>query len=188
MKTHSFLPGLLALLAAAPAFAVTDTRDGNSPNAGAGDSNISSGLNWADDTAPLTNLATADLIFGGTTKLTPNFSAFFRANSVTFNNTSGAFSLGGQTLTIGAGGITNNDADPQTIGNSMAIGTATSSLNATGGALTFTNAVNTGANTLNITGGTTAPAAPPRSTSGSPAAPAPSLWNPARTSPPDVSS
>ena len=64
--------GLLALLAATPVFAVTDTGDGNLPNAGAGDSNISTGLNWADDSAPVSNIATADLIFAGTTKLTPS--------------------------------------------------------------------------------------------------------------------
>lgn len=100
----------IALLLTARAFAVTDTWDGNSPNAGAGDSNVSTGLNWADDTAPLSDLVNTDLIFAGVTKLAPNFNVILNTNSITFNNTAGAFTIGGFQWNVGAGGIVNNDA------------------------------------------------------------------------------
>lgn len=48
--------GIATLLLTLPAFAVTDTRDGNSPNAGMGDSNGSRDLNRVDDSAPLSGL------------------------------------------------------------------------------------------------------------------------------------
>ena len=143
---------LVALLAAAPALAVTDTWDGNAPNAGAGDSNISTGLNWADDTAPVSSLITADLIFAGTTKLTPNFSVGFSAGSITFNNTAGAFSLGGQALGLGAGGIVNNDTQAQTFTNQISVQATPISFNAASGPLVFANSVFTVGNTITLDG------------------------------------
>ena len=53
-------PGLLVFLAAAPAFAVTDTWDG-----GGADDIITTALNWVDNTAPASDIANTDLIFGG---------------------------------------------------------------------------------------------------------------------------
>lgn len=142
------IPGLLVIISATPVLAVTDTWDG-----GGADNNISTGNNWLDNTAPLSDLANTDLVFAGTVKPTPNFSAVFNANSLTFNNTAAPFTLGGSALTIGTGGIVNNDVDLQTFSNAVALGTATSVFNTASGPLSFTNSLNIGANTLTVTGG-----------------------------------
>ena len=147
MKFH--LPSLLPFLAAVPAFAVTDTWDGNLPNAGAGDSLFSTALNWADNTAPVSDLVNTDLIFAGTTKTAPIVSTAFNTNSVTFNNTAGAFTFSGSAFTLGAGGIVNNDADTQTFSNQITVGTAATTFSAASGPLSF-GTVALGANTLNV--------------------------------------
>ena len=148
------LPALLTLLSAVPAFAVTDTWDGNQPNAGAGDSNIATGLNWADNTAPLSDLVNTDLIFAGTTKLTPNVSVAFSTDSITFNNTAGAFIIGGQTLAVGLTGVVNNDADLMTFNNALTFGSvAASTINAALGALDFNGQITLPTGTLTIDGG-----------------------------------
>jgi hypothetical protein len=142
------LTGLLSLLAAAPAFAVTDTWDG-----GGADNNLSTALNWLDNTAPASDLVNTDLIFDGTVRLTPNFSAVFSADSITFANnaTANAFTFSGSALTIGAGGIVNNDANLETFNNTVTIGTATSTFGAASGGLAFAS-VSLGANAVNFTG------------------------------------
>src|SRR5262245_38838870 len=108
MKTPRILTATVAsLLLTIPTFAVVETWDGNQPGGGAGDSNITTGLNWADDSAPVSDLINTDLQFGGTTKLAPNFNVVFSADSLSFINTAGAFVLGGSTITIGTAGIAN---------------------------------------------------------------------------------
>src|SRR5947208_2865434 len=121
MKCSVCFTVCLLTVATVPHFAraATDTWDG-----GGADNNISTNNNWADNTAPASNLTNTDLIFAGTTRLAPNFSGVFSAHSVTFNNTAGAFTLGGQLLTIGSGGIVNNDADTQTFSNLVTVGAA----------------------------------------------------------------
>lgn len=121
-------------------FGVTDTWDGNG-GTGA-NNNFSNNLNWLDDTAPASDLVNTDLIFATTNKLTPNVSAAFSANSITFNNTSGAFTIGGQKLSLGAGGIRNDDAETMTFTNDVDFsGVASASIQAASGGLTFTGGV-----------------------------------------------
>ena len=127
---------IAALLLTARAFAVTDTWDG-----GGVDNNLSTGLNWLDNSAPVSDLANTDLIFAGAVRLTPNVSTDFSAKSITFNNTAGAFVIGGSILTIGAGGIFNNDTQAQRFDNTVVIGNAAASFNAASGPLTFTGSV-----------------------------------------------
>ena len=136
-----------ALLAATPAFAATWTWDGGEP----GGNHWTNTLNWNPDTTPANN-GTADLIFGGTTRLTPDMNANWNVNSVTFNNTAGAFTLNsiiGATLTVGAGGITNNDADNQTINHAITLGAA-QTWTAAAGSLDIYGAINNGGNLLTI--------------------------------------
>lgn len=95
---------LVVLLTPLPMLAVTDSWDG-----GGADNNLTTNLNWFDNTAPESNFITTDLIFAGTTRTWVNFNTSFAANSVTFDATAGAFTLsagGGQTLLIKATGIT----------------------------------------------------------------------------------
>ena len=141
---------IASLLLALPAFAVTETWDGNSPGGGAGDSNITTALNWADDSPPVSDLLATDLLFGGTTKLAPNFNTFFSTDSISFINTAGAFVLGGATITIGTGGIANTDAQTQTINNNVTLGTAFSSFQAINGSLLFNGTVALGTSLLTV--------------------------------------
>ncbi len=143
MSTPHILTATIAsLLFASAAFGVTDTWDGNLPNAGAGDSNVSTGLNWADDTAPLSDLVNTDLVFAGLTKLAPVFTVALSTDSVVFNNTAGAFTLGGAQLNVGATGLLNNDTQTQTITNLVNFGgVANSTITAASGQLVFTNTV-----------------------------------------------
>src|SRR3954467_4803878 len=92
-------------------------------NGGGANDNWQTGANWIGLVAPVNN-GPANLIFGGATRLSPNVDVVYSINSITFNNTSGAFSIGGSALALGAGGITNNDADMQTINSSINVNAA----------------------------------------------------------------
>lgn len=113
-----------------------------------GNDNWQTNANWSAGLAPVNN-GTANVFFGGATRLTPNVDVAYNINSLTFNNTAGAnlFTISGSALTIGAGGVTNNDADNQTI-NSSVIVNAPQSWSAGFGTLTFNSAI--GLNASNI--------------------------------------
>ncbi len=143
-------PRILAttFLLTLPAFAVIETWDG-----GGTDSNLSTALNWLDNSAPVSDLVNTDLVFAGVVRLTPFVSAALSADSVTFNNTAGAFTIGGSMLTLGSGGIANSDTDSQTFGSPISFGSvATSSILATTGGLTFTNTITLPTATLTVDG------------------------------------
>ena len=88
MKTRTILTASIALLAVITARA--QTWDGGSGV----NSNIGTAANWNPDAVPANN-GTANLIFGGVVRLTPNFESVWSVNGVTFNNTAGAFTFGG---------------------------------------------------------------------------------------------
>lgn len=76
--------------------------------------NFSDGTNWLGGIAPVNN-GTANLIFGGVTRLSPVVNVAYDVNGITFNNTAGAFNIGGGfSLSVRGGGITNNDFTAQT--------------------------------------------------------------------------
>ncbi len=113
----------------------------------------STGTNWSADVAPVNN-GTANVIFGGTLDLAPDMDANWSIASLTFNNTSGAFTLGsvgGFTLTVGAGGITNNDNNGQTINNAITLGAA-QTWNSASNVIFANGALNNGGNLLTLTG------------------------------------
>src|SRR5262245_1646877 len=152
MKTRCIVVATFVLALYAPrAFAVTDTWDG-----GGADNNLSTNLNWADNTAPASDLVNTDIVFAGAVRLTPSVSAAFSTNSITFNNTAGAnaFTIGGLQFNVGAGGIVNNDADTESFTNFMEFGlVAGSTINAAVGGLSFTNGVGLPSGTLTVDGG-----------------------------------
>src|SRR5438105_14386620 len=126
-----------ALALTARVLAATDTWDG-----GGADNNISTNNNWLDNTAPASDLVNTDIIFAGNVRLSPNASVPFSTNSIVFNNTAGAFNVVGNLLSVGAGGITNNDADTDTFANAVNFsGVANSTINAASGGLTYFNSV-----------------------------------------------
>ena len=111
--------------------------------------------NWAGDNAPPSD-GTADLFFDGTDRLDPEADANWSIRSLTFNNTAGAFIINGNTLTIGTGGITNNDGTDQTVQNNIVLASP-QTFDATGsGDLTLAGNVNLNGNALTIDGGTQA--------------------------------
>ncbi|HEV2968490.1 MAG TPA: autotransporter-associated beta strand repeat-containing protein, partial [Pirellulales bacterium] len=101
------------------------------------------------------NNGAANVIFGGTTRLTPSVDTNnpWSILSLAFNNTAGAFTIGGNPLTVGTGGITNNAANFETI--SDAITTNGSQIwNASGNGLQFNGSVTIASgNTLTLTNG-----------------------------------
>ena len=142
-------PRILALSVASlltATFAQAQTWDGG----GTSDLFINA-ANWNPDGVPG---IVADIIFAGNVRLTPENSSSFQANSVTFNNTAGAFVIGGTgTLSIKAGGLTSNDTSTQTFNNPVSFGlAATSTINATSGALVLNGAVTTATTTLTLNG------------------------------------
>jgi hypothetical protein len=71
--------------------------------------------NWNPNGDPA-NDGTAYIVFGGTVRVTPSVDVTWNVASIAFDDTAGAFTIGGPGgLTIGAGGVTNNDAITQTI-------------------------------------------------------------------------
>ncbi len=96
--------------------------------------------NWTDaanwTTLPINN-GTANVIFAGTARLGPFVNSAQDVNSITFNNTAGAFVVGGSSaLTIRSGGIINQDAQTQTI-NAPLLVAASQIWSATNGGLAF---------------------------------------------------
>jgi len=106
-------------------------------NGGGADSNWSTPANWGG-TAPTGGEA---LVFGGTARLTNvnDLAANASFAGITFNNTSGAFSLSGNRLTLG-GTIANNDAETQVLGMDMILG-ATRTLSAASGSFYLNGAL-----------------------------------------------
>lgn len=120
---------------------------------GGTDDNLSTANNWNPNAVPANN-GTANLAFAGVTRLTPVVNVNFDVNSVAFNNTAGAFSIGqsgGSVLTVRGGGIVNNDVDIQTLATSVTFASG-SSITAPSGALNFIGIVNLGANTITVSG------------------------------------
>jgi autotransporter-associated beta strand protein len=134
---------------------VAQTWDGG--GAAGGSLNWSVGTNWNPDGVPVNN-GTANIIMAGTIDTTNTVDVNFDINSLTFNNTAGAFVInnsGGATLTIRGGGITDNDASTQTINAPLILG-AGQTRNANAGALVIGGTLNLGTNQLIVTGAATA--------------------------------
>ena len=146
---HILATSLATFLSLTTALAVTETWDGG----GAG-SNISTGANWVDNTAPVSSLINTDLIFAGNVNTSPNFPVPFSAHSITFNSTAAQFHLFGEPLTVGSGGIRNQDTELQKFNNLVQIGVPAVSFSASDGPLEF-GQVSLGTNALTVTGPST---------------------------------
>jgi len=138
--------GIAALVAATPAFAATWTWNGSQ-----GNDHWTNTPNWTP-IGPVANDGTANVIFAGTTRLTPDMNANWNINSLTFNNTAGAFNLvssTGSILTLGAGGVTDSATASQTISHAITLGAA-QTWSTSSGPLTINGPVNNGGNLLTI--------------------------------------
>jgi len=121
---------------------------------GAGaNSNWSTTANWSTGSAPTSSTST-DLIFAGSTRLTPNQTANWQVKSLAFASGAGAFTLGstgGSILTVDSGGITNNGTATQTISNALKL-SAGQTWNAASGNLVISGNIDPNYSALTITG------------------------------------
>ncbi|HEX7653046.1 MAG TPA: autotransporter-associated beta strand repeat-containing protein [Verrucomicrobiae bacterium] len=121
-------------------------------NGAGGDNNLTSNLNWTNQTAP--GNSGDSLEFGGTTRLSPNVDYSFSLTGIAFNSTAGSFNLGtanSSTLTLTANGVVNNSANAQTINVPVAL-TAAETINAAAGNITLAQPVTKNSNLFTVTG------------------------------------
>ena len=88
-------------------------------NGGGANNNWSTGANWSGGVAPanpIPGAGTADVIFSGSTRLTPVIDTPWNIDSLTFSATAGAFNVGGTNqLFLENAGITDNSTATETI-------------------------------------------------------------------------
>ena len=118
---------------------------------GLGGGNWSDNADWVSTFAP--GLIGDSLVFAGTTSLAPNMDNNYSVTSVTFTNGAGSFNIGtpGSTLTITAGGVTNNSANIQNLNVPVNLTTVAQTLNAAAGDLILGQNLDNGGNLLTVT-------------------------------------
>ena len=113
--------------------------------------NSSGNTNWSADALPAASGDTFTFGSAGTSGTNLNNDIVGLAVAgLTFNAGADAFTLTGNALTL-SGSLTNNSSALETLSLALSLG-ATSSINATGGALTFNSAISSTASDLSITG------------------------------------
>ena len=135
------------LLSAAPATAQTYTWNGSGTDALWSNPN-----NWTstDFGAPPTG---STVVLTGSTQLSNTLDYNFGPASLTFNAGAGAFVVGGTgTLTVGAGGITQQSANNQAFNANLTIGAAQTWTNSGAGVLSLGGTVTGGGNLLTLAG------------------------------------
>ena len=130
-------------------------------NGGGGNNNWTTGANWGG-TAPVANDA---LVFAGSTRLTPynDFAAGTSFNSITFASGAGAFTLGGNRVTIGTtAGVKNSGSATQTVDLALTFNNAQTLLQKVAGPLVINGVISgtggikaNGANPLSLLGANT---------------------------------
>jgi hypothetical protein len=133
MQWKFFPPGLLLALVLS---AGSESRAADFTWSGGGaDNNWNTLGNWLGGVAP-PNDGSAAIVFSGAVRPTPNVNANWDILSLSFAADAGAFTVGGNPLTIEGGGITNSSTTGQTINNSITMGAA-QTWSANTGPLTF---------------------------------------------------
>ncbi len=113
---------------------------------GGGNNNWSPNRNW--NTAPSNG---NNLIFAGMAQTSNINDTLTAVNSITFDATAGSFTLSGSALSIGAGGITNNSAQAQTVNMNLLL-TSAQQFNAANGELLVGGNIANGGGNLMLTG------------------------------------
>lgn len=154
IRFHSLITSALILgLLSGGASAAVVTWDGGANNggnwSGSGGGGHDGDRNWNPNSPPING---DSLVFAGTTRLTNNNNITgLSIIGLTFSNTAGEFILGGNQITFTAGGITNNDAQLQTINMDLGLN-ATIVVNANSGNIAIGEA---NAGVISGTGGIT---------------------------------
>jgi autotransporter-associated beta strand protein len=121
-------------------------------NGGSGsDNNWGSNPNWATGAGP--GFVGDAVVFGGSTRLTPNMETNYSLTGLTFNNSAGSFTVGtsGKYLTLTGAGVTNNSVNQQTVNVPISLGAA-QSFNAASGNLAFGQNITNNGNLLTVLG------------------------------------
>jgi autotransporter-associated beta strand protein len=121
---------------------------GASWNWTAGTGNWSGASNWSPATVPS---GTATLTFSGAGGTSTNDIALPRVGSLTFTDSAGAYTIGGNDLNMGSSGITNSSSATQTISANVTLATA-ASFTTNGGGLAFSGTVDNAGYGLTVTG------------------------------------
>ncbi len=121
------------------------TWDGGSVATG----NWSDGNNWNPNIAPPSD-GTGDLIFTGDIGLNPNANLDWGIRSLTFASGAGGFTIQGNTLAIGAGGIVNSDDSVQTIQNDIVLATSQIFRTTSTGSVSINGNIATNGNALTV--------------------------------------
>jgi len=118
---------------------------------GLGGGNWSDNADWASTLAP--GLIGDTLVFAGTTGLTPSMDNNYSVTSVTFASGAGSFNIGtpGSSLTITAGGITNDSVNVQNLNVPVTLASVPQTLDAATGDLILGQNVDNGGNLLTVT-------------------------------------
>ena len=111
--------------------------------------NWSAANNWAGNSAPPNN-GTADLFFTGTAGLQPNANLDWSLRSLAFGSGAGGFTIQGNTLTVGAGGLANGDDSVQTIENDLVLAAAQTFRTTGAGSFAVNGNINIGGHTLTV--------------------------------------
>ncbi len=119
---------ILWLVAAALLIFSADHSAAQTWNGGGANDNWSTAGNWTGGVPanPSPAAGTANVFFDGTLRLAPNIDVAWNINSLTFNATAGAFTIGGQQLFLEAG-ITDNSTNTQIIMAPLKLGVASAS-------------------------------------------------------------
>ena len=111
------------------------------------------GSNWVSTLPPA--LTGDALVFAGPTGLAPAMEQNYSISSLTFTNGAGSFDIGttGGSLTITAGGVTNNSANVQTLNVPIILNTAPQTFAAATDDLILDQNIDNGGNLLTVTDG-----------------------------------
>jgi autotransporter-associated beta strand protein len=112
---------IVPLVAVATLLASSASADTFTWSGGGGNNFWSTNANWVSGTAPVPATSN-DLIFTGTTRLSPTVSGTYQLNSLTFDaGANASFTIGGSVNSkLVLGSITNSSGSLQTIGNASA--------------------------------------------------------------------
>jgi len=124
--------------------ATTYTWDGGGTN-----NNWSTANNWAGNSTPTSN---ADVVFAGTLRLNVTSQWGTNLNSITFASGAGAFTISGGGYSLGAGGITNNSSNTETINDQISLSANQTWTAASGSIVTGTSYFNANSHNLTLAG------------------------------------
>lgn len=106
--------------------------------------------NWVGGVPPANN-GTANLVFGDATNPAPNANVPWSVGSILFNANAAPYTIGGSSLTLGTGGLTNLDSDTQGFANAIGL-SGLQTWSATAGGFLLNGVVSQGSNQLTLAG------------------------------------